>query len=129
VEKPGLKKPRSLEDLAPQDREICKFFSNSGAVFNTVELINLEYNPKALKGYIGTFSVSASYLSLLAYCVGLASYALLFSCAGMVLNAEKRRQLAEIALKRKVAPDPSNADASTLVDAPPAATTAQALLL
>ena len=59
VEKSRLKKPRSLEDLASQDREVCEFFSNSGAVFSTVELIKLEYNPKALKGYIGTFFVSA----------------------------------------------------------------------
>ena len=54
VEKPGLKKPRCLEDLALQDREVCDFFSNFEAVFSTVELIKLEYSPKALKGYIGT---------------------------------------------------------------------------
>ena len=45
VEKPGLKKPRCLEDLASQDREVCEFFSNLGAVFSTMELIKLEYNP------------------------------------------------------------------------------------
>jgi len=28
VEKPGLKKPRSLEDLTPQDRGTCEFFSS-----------------------------------------------------------------------------------------------------
>jgi len=33
----------------------------------------------------------------------------------MVLNAEKRRQLAEVALQRKAAPGPSNANASTPV--------------
>jgi len=54
VEKPGLKKPRCLEDLAPQDREVCEFFSNLGAAFSIVELIKQEYNSKALKGYIGT---------------------------------------------------------------------------
>jgi len=72
VEKPGFMKPRSLEDLTLPDCEVCEFFSNSGVVFSSVELIKLEYSPKALKGYIGTFYVSASYLSLLAYCVGLA---------------------------------------------------------
>jgi len=54
VEKPWLKKPRCLEDLAPQEHEVCEFFSNLGAVVSTVEQIKLEYNPKALKGYIGT---------------------------------------------------------------------------
>ena len=47
--------------------------------------------------------------------MGLDSCALLFSYAGMVLNAEKRRQLAEVALQRKVAPGPSDANASTPV--------------
>ena len=60
VEKPCLKMSRCLEDLAPQDREVCEFFSNLGAVFSTMELIKLEYSPKALKGYIGTLSVSSS---------------------------------------------------------------------
>jgi len=63
-------------------------------------------------------------LSLLAYCVGLASHALLFSCAGVVLNAEKRRHLAEVALQRKAAPAPSDAGASATADAPAATTSA-----
>ena len=53
VKEPGLKKPRSLEDLPTREREVCAFFSNLGALFSTIELIKLEYNPKALKGYIG----------------------------------------------------------------------------
>jgi len=37
----------------------------------------------------------------------------------MVLNAEKRRQLVEVALQRNVAPGPSDADASTPVASAP----------
>jgi len=55
VEKAGLKKPRSLEDLAQPDREVCQHLSSLGVVFNTAELIKLEYSPKHLKGYIGIF--------------------------------------------------------------------------
>jgi len=39
----------------------------------------------------------------------------------MVLNAEKRRQLAEVTLRRKVALSPSDVDALAPVDAPAAA--------
>jgi len=118
VEKPGLKKPRSLEDLAPQDREVCEFFSNLGVVFSTVELIKLEYNPKALKGYIGTFSLFASYITLNLCLWVWGSY------ASMVLTTEKRKQLAEVALQHRAAPDPSDADASAPADAPPTTTSA-----
>ena len=38
---------------------------------------------------------------------------MLSSDAGMVLNAEKRRQLAEVALQRKATPGPSDVDAFT----------------
>jgi len=38
----------------------------------------------------------------------------------MVLNAKKRRQLAEVALQRKAAPGPSVVDAFTLVASAPA---------
>jgi len=54
VKEPGLKKPRCLEDLLTREREMCRFFSKLGALFSTVELIKLEYNPKSLKAYIGT---------------------------------------------------------------------------
>ena len=54
VEKPGLKKPRSLEDLTPPDREVCGFLSSLGAVFNTVDLIKHEFHHKILKAEIGT---------------------------------------------------------------------------
>jgi len=53
VEKVGLKKPKSLEDLAQPDREVCQLLSSLGVVFNIVELIKLEYSLKHLKGYIG----------------------------------------------------------------------------
>ncbi|XP_068477186.1 uncharacterized protein [Phaseolus vulgaris] len=90
VQEPGLKRPRCLEDLTSHDREVCEFFSRLGVVFNTAELIKFEYNPGSLEGYIG-----------------------------MVLNAEKRRQLAEVALQRKAAPGSSAADAPTLADNAP----------
>jgi len=48
----------------------------------------------------------------------------MFSCAGMVLNAEKRRHLAEMALRRKATPDPSDASASASADALTAAISA-----
>jgi len=37
VEKPGLKKPRSLEDLTPSDREMCHLLSGLGVVFYTAD--------------------------------------------------------------------------------------------
>jgi len=61
VEKPGLKKPRSLEDLTPPDREMCQLFSGLEAVFDTVKLIKLEFCAKTLKSYIGTVLISASH--------------------------------------------------------------------
>jgi len=88
VEKPNLQKPRCLEDLPSQEREVCNLLSGLQSPFNTVELHKLEFSSKALKGYTGTL-FDFALTCLLAYCVGLASYALLFSCAGMVLNAEK----------------------------------------
>ena len=64
--------------MAPPNREVCQLLSSLGVVFNTAELIKLEFYAKALKSYIGTFPISASYLLLVACCVGLVSYALLF---------------------------------------------------
>jgi len=61
VEKPGLKKPRSLEDLTPQDREMCQHLSGLGVVFHTAKLIKLEFCAKALKSYIGTILIYASH--------------------------------------------------------------------
>jgi len=60
AEKPKLKKPRCLEDLPPQEREVCDLLSGLQAPFNTVELLKLEFSPKALKGYIATLLASAS---------------------------------------------------------------------
>ena len=34
VEKPGLKRPRSLKDLTPPNREMCKLLSGLGVVFD-----------------------------------------------------------------------------------------------
>jgi len=113
VEKTGLKKPRSLEDLASPNREVCHLLSSLGVVFNIAKLIKLEYNPKHLKGYIGMLSCFCFYL--LAHYVGLLSYALLFSCAGMMLNTEKRRMLAEAASKLKVGVGPSDANMQPLL--------------
>ena len=62
VEKPEVKKPISLEDLAPPDHEMCQFLSSLGVVFDTAELIKLEFFAKALKSYIGTLPISASCL-------------------------------------------------------------------
>ena len=62
VEKPRVKKSRSLEDLTPPNHEVCQLLSSLGVVFDTTKLIKLEFCVKALKSYIGTFLISASYL-------------------------------------------------------------------
>jgi len=51
AEKPNLQKPRCLEDLPPQEREVCNLFFGLQAPFNTVELLKIEFSPKALKSY------------------------------------------------------------------------------
>ena len=88
-------------------------------VFSTAELIKLEYVPKPLKSYIGTCLLFP--LPLLVFicmlCWFTFLYALFVSHTDMVHNAEKRRLLAKVALKRKATPD---VDASSPVDAPPA---------
>ena len=38
---------------------MCNILSGLQAPFNTVELLKLEFSPKALKGYIGTLFDSA----------------------------------------------------------------------
>ena len=52
-EKPILQRPRSLEDLAPQERGVCEFLSGLPAPFSTLELLKHEFSPKSLKTYIG----------------------------------------------------------------------------
>jgi len=76
VEKLKFKKPKSLEELTPHDRELCQVFASLGAVFNTAQLIKHEFSPSDLKGYIGTrsslshFVVHTGYqLFMLAYSV------------------------------------------------------------
>jgi len=66
VEKLGLKKLRSLEDLTPPDREMCQLLSGLGAMFETAKLIKLKLCAKALKSYIGTILTFASPLLLIA---------------------------------------------------------------
>ena len=62
-----------------------------------VQLLKLEFSPKALKSYTGILFDSA--LScLFACCVDLLLMHCCFSCVGMVLNTEKRRMLAEAPL-------------------------------
>ena len=75
----GLKKLRSLDDLAPPDREVCQLLSCLGMVFNTTELIKLEYNPKHLKGYIGIL-FDSTLSCLLAYYVSLLLMRYCFLC-------------------------------------------------
>ena len=66
AEKPNLHQPRCLEDLLPQEREVCNLLSGLQAPFNTVELLKLEFSPKALKGYIGT---CLTFLMLISLCL------------------------------------------------------------
>jgi len=127
VEKLGLKKPRSLEDLSPPDHEVCGFLSSLGAVFITVELIKFEYYLVSLNKRIGTpfpflcFRLSYVYLSLLG-CLLIQTLTYCVSCAYMVLNEEKRRKLAELTSKRKAAL--AKVGTSTPVGTPPVATAA-----
>jgi len=101
VEKSGLKKPRSLENLSLSDREGCDFLTSLGAVFNTSDLIKHEYHPKFLKAHIGI--CLCLYLSLLVCSVNLDSHVLSLFCADMALDAEKRRKLAKLVSRRQAA--------------------------
>jgi len=56
VKKLEFKKPRTLEELTPHDRELCQVLASLGAVFNTAQLIKHEFSPSDLKGYIATRS-------------------------------------------------------------------------
>ena len=51
VKKLKFKKPRTLEELTPHDRELCQVFA---VVFNTPQLIKHVFSPFDLKGYIST---------------------------------------------------------------------------
>ena len=106
-----FKKPKTLEELAPLDREVCQVLSSLGAMFNTTQLIKHEYDVGALKGYIGTgllLSYFVMPVSILLYSYILPFFLLLHSdgyCfadllhfhlgAGMVLNEEKRARLVD----------------------------------
>jgi len=115
-EKPKLKKPRCLEDLPPQELEVFDLLSDLQALFSTVELLKLEFSPKALKGYIGTCLPLFLLFLFTFFCTWVLSWFRLLCVivffAGMVLNAEKKRQLAVVALQLKAAPGPSPDDAS-----------------
>ena len=64
MRKLGFKKPRTLEELTPYDREFCQVLASLGTVFNTVQLIKHEYDVEALKGYIGLFSPCLAWMCL-----------------------------------------------------------------
>ena len=69
VGKLKFKKPRGLEELTPPNRELCQLLSSLGVVFNTTQLIKLEFNPKNLKGYIGiTFCLYLAFICALISC-------------------------------------------------------------
>jgi len=55
-----LKKPKTLEELAPPDREVCQILAILGAMFNTAQLIKHEFSPSSLKGYIGSSLLPSS---------------------------------------------------------------------
>ena len=57
TEKPILQRPRSLEDLAPQERGICELLYGLSTPFSTLELLKCKFSPKNLKIYIGIFLV------------------------------------------------------------------------
>jgi len=49
-----LKKPKTLEELTPPDRELCQVLSSLGVMLNTAQLIKHEFSSSGLKDYIGT---------------------------------------------------------------------------
>ena len=55
-----LKKPKTLEELASPDREVCQVLSSLGALFNTAQLIKHEFSASILKGYIGSSLLPSS---------------------------------------------------------------------
>ena len=111
-----LKKPKTLEELAPPDREVCQVLASLGAVFNTAQLIKHEFNSSGLKGYIGLSLLPFLYPLCLPVMILLCLYILLLHAyvftdllysdnhcllmssylgVGMVLNKEKRVRLAD----------------------------------
>jgi len=60
VGKLKLKKPKTLEEMAPPDRELCQVLASLGAVFNTSQLIKHKFNSSDLKGYIDLFLLLSS---------------------------------------------------------------------
>jgi len=79
VGKLKFRKPKSLEELTPPDRELCQVLASLGAVFNTAQLIKHEYRPSDLKGYIGTCFYSSP-TSLYISVVNLHITRFVFSC-------------------------------------------------
>jgi len=113
VKEPKLKKPKTLEELAPLDREVCQVLASLGAVFNTAQLIKHEFSASSLKGYIGSSLLPSSLhcvcillsaLLLHTYVFADPHYYLLMSSylvVGMVLNKEKRARLADALTRRQ----------------------------
>jgi len=69
VKKLEFKKPRTLEEPTPHDRELGQVLASLGVVFNTAQLIKYEFSPSDLKGYIST----CPYTFLTPPCVSLVS--------------------------------------------------------
>jgi len=103
-----LKKPKTLEELTPPDRKLCQVLVSLRVVFNTAQLIKHEFNSSNLKGYIDTCFDSFSTLMCMPVITFLCLRILwlhydfcriifhVFLDAGMVLNEEKRKRLAEM---------------------------------
>ena len=53
TEHPKLLKPKTLDELSPADREVCKALVGMGIVFDTLKLIASEYNAHSLTTYFG----------------------------------------------------------------------------
>ena len=56
----SLRSPKTLEERAPPDREVCHVLASLGAVFNTAQLIKHEFSPSSLKSYIGSSLLPSS---------------------------------------------------------------------
>ena len=101
TKKPNLQRPRSLEDLAPQERGVCEFHSGLLAPFNTLELLKHEFSPKSLKTYIGIPSyISPSLAVSLRFLYPALTCCL---CANMGFSNNKKKKLVDLLDKRKAA--------------------------
>jgi len=67
TEHPKLLKAKTLEELSPADRGVCKALASLGIIFDTLKLIACEYNAHSLTTYFGrvTSFLSFSVISIL----------------------------------------------------------------